>query len=173
MDDGRRIRQLRRLLGRQSGLPQLPPPSARPEKADELARLIVEGLDEDETIDGSLIKAGHPLGLRQAALACGLRIRRARDIAETPIFAARFERLLRILRQGEKAANLALATAIRDEPGDGLAADRTVRLKAILAIEGADRTGGVQINNAVASAAVVNPGYVIRLKARPEEGAVE
>ncbi len=165
--------KLRRLLHRKD-LPQLPV-SAISEKAEELVRLMVFGLDENETIDGSLVVAERSLTLRQAALACGMRIRRARQLAETPVFAARFDRQMRLLRQAEKAANLALAIAIRDEHGDGLAADRTVRLKAIQAIEGADKPGGVnaQINNAVGSGAVVNAGYVIRLKVRPEAGAVE
>ena len=73
-------------------------------------------------------------------------------------------------RKAEEARNLVTAILIRDDEGDGSAADRTVRLKAIGVIEGASDKASVavnvkqQMNNLVA-------GYVIRLPASRTERA--
>ena len=49
-------------------------------------------------------------------------------------------------RKAELARNLATAIAIRDDEGENLAADRTVRLKAIQVIEGSEGKGGGGVN---------------------------
>jgi hypothetical protein len=57
---------------------------------------------------------------------------------------------------------------IADEPGDGTAADRTVRLKAALAVLGEEAKGvsvNVQVNNQTNLAQTIRPGYVLDLGA--------
>jgi hypothetical protein len=64
------------------------------------------------------------------------------------------------------------AIAIRDDEGENLAADRTVRLKAIQVMEGSEGKGGVVVNvNQTSNVASITPGYVIRLRASRAEGA--
>jgi hypothetical protein len=59
-------------------------------------------------------------------------------------------------RKAELARNLATAIAIRDDEGENLAADRTVRLKAIQVIEG--KGGGVVNVNQTSNVATITPG---------------
>jgi hypothetical protein len=75
-------------------------------------------------------------------------------------------------RSAELARNLMTAIEIRDDPGENLAADRTVRLKAIGVIEG---KAGVVVNvNQQTHVASMMPGYVIRLPAsRADRDAIE
>jgi hypothetical protein len=59
-------------------------------------------------------------------------------------------------RKAELARNLATAIAIRDDEGENLAADRTVRLKAIQVIDGKGG-GGVNVNQ-TSNVATITPG---------------
>jgi hypothetical protein len=135
----------------------------------EIARLMVFGLDCDATILGKRIEAGWPLTLEQAAKVVGYRLKRARVHLNPMLeFRALLARHMKEFRESERARNLATAVKIRDDPGDGLAADRTVQLKAIAAIEGADGKAGVVVNvSQTSNVAAISPGYVIRLPARP------
>jgi hypothetical protein len=139
----------------------------------EIARLMVDGLDHDETILGADVPAFWPLTLVQAARSCGYPMKKARNyLGDHPPFNAYRARLLKGRRESEAARNIATAVRIRDDEGDGSAADRTVRLKAIGVIEGPTEKAPAftvnvnqQTNNLVA-------GYVIRLGkfSRPPEG---
>jgi hypothetical protein len=74
--------------------------------------------------------------------------------------------LLEGRRKAVQARNLAVAVEIRDNPGEGLAADRTVRLKAASFIQGDEKPGvTVNINQQTNVANTITPGYVIRLPA--------
>ncbi len=135
-------------------------------KALEMARLMAEGSEFDETVDGKPVAAGWPMTLAQAARLLGVPLRKARELADSPIFAAELDRLLKARRASEKARNLNVAIEIRDDRGEGLAADRTVRLKAISTIEGVENKGvtvNVNSNNQTLN---VQPGYIIRLPAK-------
>jgi hypothetical protein len=79
------------------------------------------------------------LTLNQAATAVGVRLRRAREVAATELFQTELNRAVKALRNSERARNLQTAIAIRDDNGDGTAATKTVRLKAIAAIEGREK----------------------------------
>jgi hypothetical protein len=59
-------------------------------------------------------------------------------------------------RKAELARNLATAIAIRDDEGENLAADRTVRLKAIQVIDG--KGGGGGNVNQTSNVATITPG---------------
>jgi hypothetical protein len=123
------------------------------------------GLDTAGELDGEHFEAGRPLTLNQAARAVGVRLRRAREGAATELFRTELNRAVKALRNSERARNLQTAIAIRDDNGDGTAATKTVRLKAIAAIEGRENTGttvNVQVNNQT-NVAAISPGYVIRL----------
>jgi hypothetical protein len=110
-----------------------------------------------------------PRTLEQAAKDCGYRIKRARNYLDAlPAFNAYRRRLLKERRQSEQARNLATLIQIRDDPGDGKAADRTVQLKAVAAIEGTDKAPAVTVNVSQASNTLV-AGYVIRMPASPAE----
>ena len=133
----------------------------------EIAQLMVFGLPSEETILGNVVAPNWPLSLEQAARFCGYRLKRARQhLDPSPAFRGYCGELLQARREAEKSRNLVTAIAIRDDPGENLAADRTVRLKAISVIEGNEGKGGVVVNvNQTSNVATITPGYVIRLPA--------
>jgi hypothetical protein len=133
----------------------------------EIGRLVTFGLPADETIDGKLVKADWPLTLEQAARFVGYRCRKARSYLDNlPEFSAYRRELLEGRRKSEAPRNLATLIEIRDDPGEGFAADRTVRIKAVAAIEGRPDGASVTVNvNQQTNVAQIQPGYVIRLPA--------
>ena len=141
----------------------------------DLARLMVEGLDHDAVILGAEIPAYQPLSLVQAAKATGYLLKKARNVlGDRPEFNQLRGQLLKARRESEGPRNLATAIAIRDNPGDGSAADRTVRLKAIGVIEGTGGNGGVVVNvSQQTNVATITPGYVIRLPAAKAPPTIE
>jgi hypothetical protein len=143
-------------------------PKVLTDDEEEMARLMVYGLPHDETVLGKDIKAGWPLTLEQAAKFVGYRLKRARAYLDpNPQFRGYAGELLQQRRKAELARNLVTAITIRDDPGENLAADRTVRLKAIGVIEGNVGKGGVVVNvNQTSNVATITPGYVIRLPAK-------
>jgi hypothetical protein len=129
-----------------------------------IIELMVHGQDKPTSIEGVQIAAGFPLTLNQAARLVGVRVRRAREVSATALFQGEFNKELIALRNAEKPRNLRTAIEIRDDEGDGSAATKTVRLKAIASIEGKAEGGStvnVQINQQTVNQ--VSPGYVIRL----------
>jgi hypothetical protein len=150
-------------------------PKGLTEDEAEIAHLMVYGLPNEETILGKVIKPDWPLTLEQAAKFVGYRLKRARThLDNLPAFATQRRELLDGKRKAELARNLATAIAIRDDEGEGLAADRTVRLKAIGVIEGNEGKGGVVVNvNQQTNVASIQPGYVIRLPALQPSDALQ
>ena len=130
----------------------------------EIARLMTEGLDHDAVILGAEIPAYQPLSLTQAAKATGYLLKKARNVlGDRPEFNQLRGQLLKARRESEGPRNLATLIQIRDNPGEDLAADRTVRLKAIQVIEGTgDKSPAVTVNVNTQNN-VITPGYVIRL----------
>jgi hypothetical protein len=116
-----------------------------------------------------------PLTLEEAARAEGYRLKRARTyLADLPAFNVYRAQLLKARRENEAARNLHTAIEIRDDEGDGSAAIKTVRLKAIGVIEGKPDGASVVVNvNQKSNVASITPGYVIRLpasRAEPTKG---
>src|ERR1700733_1174898 len=142
-------------------------PKALTDDEAEIARLTVFGLPEGETIDGKEIKANWPLTLEQAARFVGYRCKKARGYLDPlPEFNTYRQQLLEGRRKSEAPRNLATLIEIRDDPGEGFAADRTVRIKAVAAIEGRSDGASVTVNvNQQTNVATITPGYVIRLPA--------
>jgi hypothetical protein len=137
-----------------------------PAKYSTVIDLMVHGHIEPATIEGVFIEAGQPMTLRQAARAAGVRLRQAREVSDTELFAKALNRAVQARRNSERPRNLAVAIGIRDEVGDKSAATKTVRLKAIDSIEGKPSSGtNVQVN--VNQNTHLAAGYVIRLPARP------
>jgi len=135
----------------------------------QVIELMVYGLDEAGDIEGQRLEAGVPLTLRQACRAVGVRLRRMRDMHATALFQTELNRAVLARRNAEKPKNLTTAIEIRDDMGDNTAATKTVRLKAIQSIEGADRAGvQVTIHNSDSQANIA-PGYVIRLRPDRQE----
>jgi hypothetical protein len=143
-------------------------PAGLTDDEEEIAHLMVYGLPHAEIILGKVVKPDWPLTLEQAAKFVGYRLKRARTHLDTlPAFSTHRRELLDGKRKAELARNLATAIAIRDDEGENLAADRTVRLKAIQVIEGSEGKGGGVVNvNQTNNTATITPGYVIRLPAR-------
>jgi hypothetical protein len=134
----------------------------------EIARLMTYGLPADEVILGKLVKADWPLTLEQAAKFVGYRCKKARNYLDNlPEFATHRRQLLDGKRKSELARNLQTLIEIRDERGENFAADRTVRIKAVAAIEGRPDGASVTVNvNQQTNVAAITPGYVIRLPAK-------
>lgn len=105
--------------------------------------------------------------LRDAALAVGLRVNRARRLMSDPAVRKTFFRELEVLSESNRARNILLRETLRDrglEP-DAPAALAKVALEAARQLDGDEKQGGLTINggnNVIA-------GYVIRLPA-PGEG---
>jgi hypothetical protein len=113
-----------------------------------------------------------PMTVEEAAKSVGYRVKRARNhLADLPQFNAYRRALLKERRDSEQARNLATAIDIRDDPGEGRAADRMVQLKAIQVIEGpTEKAPAVTVNVSQQTNNLV-AGYVIRLPASRAEGA--
>jgi hypothetical protein len=143
-------------------------PSKLTDEEEEIARLMVYGLPHEEVILGKVVKPDWPLTLEQAAKFVGYRLKRARTHLDNLREFSTFRReLLDGKRKAELARNLQTLIEIRDDPGEGFAADRTARIKAVQAIEGSDGKGGVVVNvNQQTNVATITPGYVIRLPAK-------
>ncbi|MGB7973337.1 MAG: hypothetical protein WCF81_03075 [Roseiarcus sp.] len=142
---------------------------------EKIARLMVYGLPADEIILGKLVKADWPLTLEQAAKFVGYRLKRARTHLDSlREFSTLRRELLDGKRKAELARNLETLIQIRDDPGESLAADRTVRIKAVQAIEGSDGKASVTVNvNQQTNVAAITPGYVIRLGKFSPPDAIE
>jgi hypothetical protein len=135
------------------------------DELQELADVMVWGVAEAFTVDGKTYEAFEPLPVWHAAAFMGIRRKRAKVALTDPKFRKAYGANLDGMRNGERARNLATAIKIRDDSGEGLAADRTVQLKAIATIEGRDGAGGVTVNlNQTNNTLNVTPGYVIRLR---------
>jgi hypothetical protein len=147
-------------------------PTSLTDDEQEIARLMVEGLPNEETILGSHVSAGWPLTLEQAARFMGYRLKRARNVLDAnPAFNSYRSKLLEARRRAEQPRNLVTAIAIRDDAGDATAATKTVRLKAAAFIEGNDKPGVNVIVNNQTNIAAISPGYVIRLPAQRQASA--
>jgi hypothetical protein len=142
-------------------------PKGLTDDEQEMAHLMVYGLPHEEVILGKTIKPDWPLTLEQAAKFVGYRLKRARThLDNLPEFSTHRRELLDGKRKAELARNLQTFIEIRDDPGEGFAADRTVRLKAAQAIEGRPDGTSVTVNvNNQTNIAAITPGYVIRLPA--------
>lgn len=154
--------------------PQQKPKASLTEEEEEIARLMVYGLPEAETILGKEIKPHWPLTLDQAAKFMGYRLKRARThLDPNPEFRGLAGKLLKERREAERTRNLQTLIDIRDDPGEGFAADRTVRIKAVQAIEGNEGKQSVNVTvNTQTNVGAVSPGYVIRLPARTNTDAI-
>jgi hypothetical protein len=105
-------------------------------------------------LDGETVKVtrpiepGTPLKLTEAAIMCRVRLRNARELFSYPIFKQALASELNALRESEKARSLATVVEIRDDPGNGKAADRKVRLQAAEMIlgEGEGKKSGTTVN---------------------------
>jgi hypothetical protein len=133
-----------------------------PAKYSTVIDLMVHGHIESATIEGVFIEAGQPMTLRQAARAAGVRLRQAREVSDTELFAKALNRAVQARRNSERPRSLQTAIEIRDDEGDRSAATKTVRLKAIDSIEGKSSSGtNVQVN--VNQHTNLTAGYVIRI----------
>jgi hypothetical protein len=123
---------------------------------------MVFGLPHEEVILGKLVKSDWPLKIEEAAKFVGYRLKRARTHLDAlPEFATHRRQLLDGKRKAELARNLQTLIEIRDDPGEGFAADRTVRIKAVQAIEGTEGKASVTVNvNQQTNVATITPGYV-------------
>jgi hypothetical protein len=92
----------------------------------------------------------------QAAKFVGYRLRRARTHLDN---LREFSTLRRELLDGKRwRATSPPRIAIRDDEGENLAADRTVRLRAIQVIEGSEGKGGGVNVNQTSNVATITPG---------------
>lgn len=138
----------------------------------EIARLMIEGLDYDEVILGEAVRrTGRSRLCRRRGRSATNLGRRATSL---PIAASSTScgRLFKERRESEQARNLATAIEIRDNEGDASAATKTVRLKAAAFIEGNEKPGVTVNVNTQTNVAAITPGYVIRLPAKADQGAL-
>lgn len=107
-----------------------------------------------------------PLPLEKAADASGLKRRNARWLYTQPVFLSAYSKALANVRSSHKARAVATMAAIMDDPGENLAADRTVRLKAAQALMGEEgKSGGPTVNLQINNGPTLMPGVVVRLPA--------
>jgi hypothetical protein len=120
-------------------------PKNLPAVAQRVIDAMLYGVDQVMFPGSKDIPPGTPLSLRHAAIACGIRVRRMEELAMTRLFqdALRCESVVR--RESEDPRNLAVALAIRDDPGDGSPSAASARLKAIETIRGKEPVHAVHV----------------------------
>ncbi len=98
---------------------------------------MVHGVDEAKAEELGL-DPHRPLPLELAAQAAGLKIKNARFVFSQKIFLAEFSKELAAIRTGHKARAVRVLADIMEDPGNNLAADKAVRVKASSVLLGAD-----------------------------------
>lgn len=137
-----------------------------------MARYMVFGVDLPVRARQLKVGISEPLSFRDAALAARVRVHRARTLINDGLFRAELARQLRSFRESLAPEAVRTIAAVMNDPGQGLAADRTVQLKAasILSGDSGSSSSGTQvnvnINNGIQS---LTAGIVVRLPATAKE----
>jgi hypothetical protein len=136
-------------------------------RGERLVELMTLGLKSEEASSYPDLPACEPLTLEQAAHVIGLKMKNARFIFASSPFLKAYSLNLGAIRNGHKARAVAVLAEVMNSAGQGLAADRAVRVKAAsqLLNDGDGRSGSqvnLQINNGCPA---LSPGIVIRLPA--------
>ncbi len=137
------------------------------ERGLRLVDLMTLGLTPEEASGYPELPLSAPLTLDQAARVVGLKLKNARFIFASQPFLKSYSANLAAIRNAHKARAVAVLAEVMNSPGEGLASDRAVRVKAAsqLLNDGDSRSGSqvnLQINNGGPALA---PGIVIRLPA--------
>jgi hypothetical protein len=139
------------------------PIKALDDRGLKMVEAMTFGVDEAEAAELG-VAPYQPLSLEKAADASDLKRRNARWLFTQPVFLSAYSKALASVRSSHKARAVATMSAIMDDPGENLAADRTVRLKAAQALIGEEGKHGVNFNVAVQNNTMqLSPGLVIRL----------
>ena len=102
-----------------------------------LLEAMVHGVDEEKAEELGL-DPHRPLPLELAAQAAGLKTKNARFIFSQKVFLAEFSKELAAIRSGHKARAVQVLADIMEDPGNNLAADKAVRVKASTVLLGSD-----------------------------------
>jgi hypothetical protein len=117
-----------------------------------MARYMVWGISSPTRCRQLKVGLDIPLSFKDAAIAARVRVHRARTLINDQLFRSELARQLRGFRESQAPDAVRVISAVMNDPGQGLAADRTVQLKAASILSG-DSGGGsgnggtnVQIN---------------------------
>jgi hypothetical protein len=143
-----------------------------------MARYQVWGISSPARARQLRVGVDIPLNFKDAAIAARIRVHRARTLINDPLYRAELARQLRGFRESQAPEAVRTIAAVMSDPGAGLAADRTVQLKAATTLLGENASGGsgsqvnINIDNSVRS---LTAGIVVRLpntaKSTPSEDA--
>lgn len=120
------------------------------------------------------LEVGAPLSYRQIAAVTGRRVRHIARLFAEPVFQSHRSALVHSMRNGEHAKSVHTMIKVRDNPGDGKAADRKVQLEAAKSIMGEEAKGiniNVGINNHLG--VHIKPGYVVRMPSAKQPVTIE
>ncbi len=111
-----------------------------------------------------------PLSFKDAAIAARVRVHRARTLINDQLYRAELARQLRAFRESLAPEAVRTIAAVMSDPGQGLAADKTVQLKAasILSGDSGNSGGGGQTNvqiNLGGDGQRLTAGIIVRLPA--------
>ena len=145
---------------------------------DLMAQYMVYGISSPVRARQLRVGVDIPLDFTTAADAARVRRRAARRAIVDPLFRAELAKQLKSYRESLAPEAIRTIAAIMSDAGQGLAADRTVQLKASTTLLGENASGGggsqvnVNINNGVQT---LTAGIVVRLpstaKTTPGEAA--
>ena len=132
-----------------------------------LVDLMTLGLTLEEAADHPDLPANEPLSLEQAASVVGLKLKNARFIFASQPFLKSYSANLGAIRNAHKARAVAVLVEVMNSAGEGLAADKAVRVKAASQLlNDSDGRSGSQVNLQINNGGpALAPGIVIRLPA--------
>ncbi|MGC1861550.1 MAG: hypothetical protein WA733_10605 [Methylocystis sp.] len=137
-----------------------------------MAQYMVFGISSPVRARQLRVGVDVPLDFTTAADAARVRRRAARRAIVDPLFRAELAKQLKSFRESLAPEAIRTIAAIMNDAGQGLAADRTVQLKASTTLLGENASGGggaqvnVNINNGIQS---LTAGIVVRLPSTAKE----
>jgi hypothetical protein len=137
-----------------------------------MARYMVWGISSPTRCRQLKVGLDIPLSFKDAAIAARVRVHRARTLINDQLFRSELARQLRGFRESQAAEATRVIAAVMNDAGQGLAADRTVQLKAasILSGDSGNSGGGTQVNvNINNGIQTLTAGIVVRLPSTAKE----